>query len=266
MIGALCVALGISAAGAELEDALPERPHEILARAFDRRYGCDTRQVMTLRLRSRGREVQRQRIEVVTKFTDGQLRVLARFTYPPDLRDTALLFIERDGRPDDTFLFLPLLNRVRRVSGAQRSDSFMGTDLSYEDIERRRVEDFTDLRVERGEHRNESVAVVSARPRRSGAYDRAEFVIALSDAALLETRYFSGSSEEPFKIVRFPRGALHEEAGASIPTSILVENFRKHTETEVSVEDLEINPELDDRLFTTDALMRGRGPGSSKPR
>ena len=212
---------------------------------------------MTLRLRSRDREVQQQRIEVATKITDGRLRVLARFTYPPDLRNTALLMIERDGHPNDTFLFLPLLDRVRRVSGAQRSDSFMGTDLSYEDLERRRVEDFTDLRVERGHHRNEPVAVVSARPRRSGGYDRTEFVVALPDAALLETRYFSRSSEKPFKIVRFPRGALHEEAGASVPTSILVENFRKNTETEVTVDDLEINPELDDRLFTTDALMRG---------
>ena len=82
-----------SPATAQPEDARPEAPSELLRRAFDRRYGADTHQEMTLRLRSDGREVQRQRIEVVTATEAGQLRALARFTAPPDLRDTALLVL-----------------------------------------------------------------------------------------------------------------------------------------------------------------------------
>ena len=101
-------------AAAQVEDARPLAPAELLRQAFDRRYGADTHQQMTLRLRSGGREVQQQRIEVVTKMEAGQLRALARFTAPPDLRDTALLVLEQDGRPDDYFLYLPALVRVRR--------------------------------------------------------------------------------------------------------------------------------------------------------
>ena len=266
---ALCVALLLPGrAPAQAEDARPEIPGELLRRAFDRRYGADTHQQMTLRLRSGGREVQRQRIEVVTRTEEGQLRALARFTAPPDLRDTALLVLEQEGRPDDYFLYLPAIDRVRRVSGAQRSDSFMGTDLTYEDLERRRIDEFEDLQAEAGSLA-EPVVVVSARPRHAAAYERVEFAIAPGDAALLETRYYARASSEPYKVIRFPREHLHEEAGYSVPTRIDVANLRKGTETEVTVEELELNPDVDLRLFTTDALLReaklgGPGPGDRK--
>jgi len=253
-------------AAAQVEDARPEAPSELLRRAFERRYGADTHQQMTLRLRSDGREVQRQRIEVVTRTEAGQLRALARFTAPPDLRDTALLVLEQEGRPDDYFLYLPALGRVRRVSGAQRSDSFMGTDLTYEDLERRRIEEFEDLRSQHGGPTGEPVVVVSARPRHAAAYERVEFAIAPGDAAILETRYYARASASPYKVIRFPREHLHEEAGFSVPTRIAVANLRKGTETEVTVDELRLNPDVDIRLFTTDALLREAkldGPGAA---
>jgi hypothetical protein len=256
-------------AAAQAEDARPEAPAELLRRAFDRRYGADTHQQMTLRLRSDGREVQRQRIEVVTKMEAGQLRALARFTAPPDLRNTALLVLEQEGRPDDYFLYLPAIDRVRRVSGAQRSDSFMGTDLTYEDLERRRLEEFEDLRAGAGSVGGEPVVVVSARPRIAAGYERVEFAIAPGDAALLETRYFAKAAAAPFKVIRFPRAQLHEEAGFSVPTRIDVANLRKGTETEVTVDELRLNPGVDIRLFTTDALLREAkldGSGAGPPR
>src|SRR5262245_15425541 len=247
-------------AEAQAQDARPEAPSELLRRAFDRRYGADTHQEMTLRLRADGREVQRQRIEVVTATQAGQLRALARDTAPPVL--------EQEGRPDDYFLYLPALDRVRRVSGAQRSDSFMGTDLTYEDLERRRIDEFEDLRAAPGAPAGEPVVVVSARPRHAAGYDRVEFAVAPGDAALLETRYYAKGTDAPYKVIRFPREHLHEEAGFSVPTRIDVANLRKGTETEVTVEELELNPEIDIRLFTTDALLREArlgAPGDRPP-
>ncbi len=262
---ALSMLLGFEAASDEVE-ADPAAPGELLRRAFDRRYGADTHQLLTLRLRSGGRDVQTQRIELVTKMEDGRLHALARFTAPSDLRDTALLMLEQEGRPDDYFLYLPALDRVRRVSGAQRSDSFMGSDLTYEDLERRRREDFEDLRVGSGSVAGEPVVLVSARPRTPAGYDRVEFAIATRDAAILETRYSAMAAESPFKVIRFPREQLHEENGYSVPRRITVANLRRGTETEVSVESLEIDPDVDLRLFTIGALLREAGLTSRSPR
>ncbi len=237
-----------------VEDARPVDPRELLHRAFTRRYECDTRQQMTLHLQSRGGRVQEQRLDVATKIVGGNLRAIARFTHPPDLRDTALLMIEQPDRPDDYFVFLPALAKVRRVSGAQRSDSFMGTDLSYEDLERRRATDFDQLTVHRESLAGEDVRIVRGIPVRASSYARVEFAIA-QDHALLETRYFKNGSNDPVKVIRFPRAGLREEDGTSLPTRILVDNVAMGTKTDVVVTELEINPVLDDRLFTTNALM-----------
>ena len=258
-----CVALALGplsfvagAARAAAEDARPDAPADWLRRAFERRYGAATHQQLVLSLFSDGREVKRQQIEVVTQMQDGRLRALARFTAPEDLRDTALLVLEQDGRPDDYFLYLPALSRVRRVSGAQRSDSFMGTDLTYEDLERRRVEDFADLRAEAEAVDGEPALRVSARPLLEARYERIEFLVATRDAALLETRYFARAAGEPTKRIRFPRAQLREQGGFSVPQRIEVENLRNRSRPEVVATSLEVGPTLDLRLFTTDALLR----------
>src|SRR5262249_20734167 len=51
------------------------------------------------------------------------------------------LQIQKKDGDDERFLFLPELKRSRRIAGASRSQSFMGTDFSYADLDRR---DFRD--------------------------------------------------------------------------------------------------------------------------
>ena len=57
-------------------------------------------------------------------------------------------------------------------------------------------------------------------------------------------------------MIRFPREHLHEDGRYSVPRRISVENLRRRTQTEVTVELLELDPDVDIRLFTTDALLR----------
>jgi hypothetical protein len=70
-------------------------------------------------------------------------RVLVRFTYPSDIAGTGFLVWERPGSDDDRFLYLPALGRVRRITGAERQESFVGSDFTYEDIGGRALEDYT---------------------------------------------------------------------------------------------------------------------------
>lgn len=252
------------------EDTIPEGPREILAEAYRRRYDFDSRQILTLVLRANGREFQRQRIGVATKFVDGRLRAVGRFTDPPDLRDTAVLLLEGEGGGDELFVFLPMLGRVRRVSGAQRGDSFMGTDLTYEDLQRPRVEDYAEFASREGEHDGEPVVVVAAKPVRGTDYDRIETWIARRDAAILRVRFFRPGMREPFKVIETPRKVLLREGDHLVPKRLQVVNAARRTDTEVFVEALELDAETDDTAFTTNALLVERvvpSPGAavSKP-
>lgn len=66
----------------------------------------------------------------------GELdKALIRFSSPPDIKGTGFLSWENKDRDNDQFLFLPALKKVRRISASQKSDSFMGTDFTYRDME-----------------------------------------------------------------------------------------------------------------------------------
>ncbi|MDR1352561.1 MAG: outer membrane lipoprotein-sorting protein [Treponema sp.] len=64
----------------------------------------------------------------------GKSRTVIVFQRPPGVRGTRFLTLENRGRGNDQWIFLPALGKVRRISSSEGSDSFMGTDFSYDDI------------------------------------------------------------------------------------------------------------------------------------
>jgi hypothetical protein len=68
-------------------------------------------------------------------------KTLVRFTAPADVSGSGFLQIQKREGDDERFLFLPDLKRSRRISGNLRASSFMGTDFSFADLDRRDLRD-----------------------------------------------------------------------------------------------------------------------------
>ena len=100
------------------------------------------RLTMVLRDR-RGRErVREVRLKVLEVPGDGD-KSLFVFDQPRDVQGTALLIHAHVDTQDDQWLYLPALERVRRISASTRSGSFMGSEFSYEDMSAPEVEEST---------------------------------------------------------------------------------------------------------------------------
>jgi outer membrane lipoprotein-sorting protein len=65
---------------------------------------------------------------------NGANAMVVIFQKPSSVAGTRFLTMENPGKPDDRWIFLPSLGKVRRVSAGEGSGSFMGTDFSYDDI------------------------------------------------------------------------------------------------------------------------------------
>jgi hypothetical protein len=165
-----------------------------------------------------------------------------------------ILTIEAQNRNHEAFVYLPSLDRVRRVTTAQRGDSFLGSDVTYEDLERRRVEDYDLGPIETSELDGELVYVIPGRPLRELSYSNIVFLVARTDGALLETRYFKRGAEEAFRVMAAPRATMVRQDEHVIPTRLTVYNRVRGTSTEVRLDDLRINPPIDERVFTVTAL------------
>jgi Outer membrane lipoprotein-sorting protein len=66
-----------------------------------------------------------------------------KFVGPADIRGTALLNVKAKGSgSDEQWLYLPSFRKTRRVGGAELGERFVSSDLFFEDLKQRDVDDF----------------------------------------------------------------------------------------------------------------------------
>lgn len=73
----------------------------------------------------------------------GDQSYFIHFTKPSDMADTTFL-VKKHVKPtvdDDRWLYLPKLNLVRRIAAGDKRTHFVGTDLFYEDVSGRHIDD-----------------------------------------------------------------------------------------------------------------------------
>ncbi len=71
----------------------------------------------------------------VARGKDGKLKSRVTFLEPADAVGTELLIVEQANGDAAQYLWLPKTKRLRRISGSQRNEAFMGTDFSFGDLQ-----------------------------------------------------------------------------------------------------------------------------------
>lgn len=87
------------------------------------------------------RNMRLRALEVISD-TDGD-KSLTYFLSPADVQGTALLSFTHFKTPDDQWLYLPALKRVKRIASANKSGSFVGSEFAFEDLLAQEVPRFT---------------------------------------------------------------------------------------------------------------------------
>jgi len=85
------------------------------------------------------RKIETRQLEVEG---DGD-KSLSLFKEPRDVSGTAMLTFSHGLDPDDQWLYLPALKRVKRISSKNQSGPFMGSEFAFEDLGSQEVEKYT---------------------------------------------------------------------------------------------------------------------------
>lgn len=72
---------------------------------------------------------------------DGD-KSLTVFDNPRDIKGTAFLSHTHALTPDDQWLYLPALKRIKRIASANKSGPFVGSEFAYEDLTSQEVEKY----------------------------------------------------------------------------------------------------------------------------
>lgn len=216
----------------------------------------EARLTMTLLSRDGKERVRELDVSVLDVPGDGE-RTLLAFRSPRDLAGTALLTHAHESAEDDQWLYLPAMKRVKRVSGASRSGSFMGSEFSYEDVSSEDVGNFT-YRYE-GEERLEgrTVDVVDRFPVDPGSgYSRQRVYVDREDRVPLRIEYFDARGEhlKTLTLGDYETYGPYRRAGV-----MTMENRRTGAVTRLEWTDYHFDTGLSERRFTPDALARRGG-------
>jgi hypothetical protein len=186
-------------------------------------------------------------------------KALIRFSAPEDLRGSALLLLQK-GERADMFMYLPELRKVRRVTKRSVTGSMFGTDFSYEDFERFQGlgEDGEAQRLPDGEVEGRKVFVLEGRPSRGeeSAYERVVSFVDQERCIPIRTELYE-KGERLRKVMVMPSEEITKEAESWVPRRVLVKDLVNETQTELLVDEIELDKQLPRKLFSERELESG---------
>jgi hypothetical protein len=140
LFAATAVGLVLYNAGAALAagtDAA-DKGYEIAARAdrSDRGFGDSVVEMEMILRNAAGQETTRSLWLNTLEIPDESLgdKSMIVFDTPADIEGTALLSHAQILDPDDQWLYLPALKRVKRISSVNKSGPFVGSEFAFEDF------------------------------------------------------------------------------------------------------------------------------------
>jgi hypothetical protein len=188
------------------------------------------------------------------RYASPYSKSLVRFTAPPDLAGAGFLQIQRADGDDDRFLFLPDLPRSRRISGNLRGSSFMGTDFSFADLDRRDLRESSVKSLPDENIDKYPCFHVDYTPRRADSpYSHVEIWVRMDNSLPLKMKLFDHSNAllKTFTALEVRRVSSHWY----VTKSRMVDNQHEH-ETNLVIDSIEPSSNLPDEEFTVRNLEK----------
>ena len=178
---------------------------------------------------------------------------IVRFSAPADLAGAAFLQVQNRSGDDDRFLFLPELKRARRIAGGLRTGAFMGTDLSYADLDQR------DFRQATASYRGEETVakwacdVIEVVPGAASQYSRVEVWLRKDNGMPMRFRMYDKQKVllKTFEALEFKR-----VSGQWFVSRSRVTNEQLKHSTELQLQQINVTVDAGDDAFTVRALEK----------
>jgi outer membrane lipoprotein-sorting protein len=265
-IASLAVILALAAPFSALAETPEEKGLAIAREAQKRNEGwVDSRVEAKMILENKHgekseRNMRLRALEVISD-TDGD-KSLTYFLSPADVQGTALLSFTHFKTPDDQWLFLPALKRVKRIASANKSGSFVGSEFAFEDLLAQEVERFTYkyLREEpcpTEEAKGLSCFVSERFPTyENSGYTRQVSWVDKKDYQVRKLEFFDRKSEHSKTLVF--TGYKQYLGKYWRAHNLAMENRQTAKKTTLSFGNFELNAKVDQSEFDPDALGRLR--------
>ncbi len=195
-----------------------------------------------------------QRQSTLKAWTRGREDALIRFVAPT--RDAGNALLKQGER---MWTYTPKLNKSIRLPGGMMSQSWAGSDFSYNDMSRsdKWLRDYTLEHVDTEQNEGQAVYVIDAVPRENAAVVWGKEQLRIrEDLVLLELTYFDQDMQPVRRMVSLSIG---ERGGRVMATRMRMQEVDKPDRyTELEYLDMDFDVDVPDRMFTLFSLQSGR--------
>ena len=187
----------------------------------------------------------------IKRFDKDETRTTLQVRAPVNVSGVSYLWVDSDDS-DRLYLYLPSLQRVRRVSGKAVSESMLGTDFSHEDVKHLRSVSAGGEITKLGDSETagrptHKLKVIPAASEES-AYDHLLFHIDQQTCVPLEIEFFE-VGDTPRKRLTADPESLKQLGERWITTRITMRDLKQNTHTLMETIDVEYDESINDAVF-----------------
>ena len=229
---------------------------QIIDKVYNRPSGDDQTSDLTMTLINKSGA---QRVRIIKQFTMdlGEVeKSIMFFLSPADVKNTSFMNWTYDSdQGDDQWIYLPALKKTKRISSDSKSDYFMGSDFTYDDLGDRKLEDDTHkfLREETIDGK-ECYVVESVSKDEDYMYSKTVVWVNKSNFVGVKKEFYD-EDEDLLKILTIKE--VEEISGIWVILNSEMKNVQKNHRTTIILSNIQINTGMSDSKFTERMMTRG---------
>lgn len=217
---------------------------------------ADAEAELRISLKSKGGAERSREVRIQASAQGGSQRTLVRFLAPAEVAGTAYLVIENKDGDDAQYLYLPALAKTKRITGKQREQKFMGTDLTYADLQGKDLRNALLVRLADGDVGGTAAYVIEARPKDPLDSPYTKTVVWVHQQAFVPLKVeFYGKDDALVKVLSVRR--LEKKADIWVATESLVKDLQTGSETRMQVTHIDVAKKFSSSDFDARALAGG---------
>ena len=229
---------------------------QIVDKAYNLPTGKDKTSILTMTLTNKQGKQRVRKIKQFSKDMGTVEKSIMYFQSPADVKNTSFMNWTYDNdKADDQWIYLPALKKTKRISSDSKSDYFMGSDFTYDDLGDRKLDDDTHKLLKSETIGGKACYVVESISKDED-YMYTKTITWINKANFVGVKKeFYDEDEDLLKILTIKKYQKME--GFWVITNSEMKNVQKNHKTSMVLTNVQINTGVSDTKFTERMMMRG---------
>lgn len=210
-----------------------------------RHYIADMEMILT---KENGKSFKREIKTYVLEQTNEGEKTVSFFNNPSDVKGTKLLSYSHINETDDQWIYLPALRKAKRIANENKSGSFMGSEVAFEDLGSTRLEKYTYKYVRDDQHKGIDCYIVHSYPKNKySGYSYIEVWIDKAKMLPIHNKYFDKKRE---LLKNENQEFIYVQGKCWMPKKFIMSNVKTGRSTTITWNGYNFNEALEDSFFS----------------